>query len=159
MSTSSIPGFISKLSPHSVPETIQRLSALLKSKGVAIFALIDHSGETEKAGLKMRPTQLLIFGNPKGGTPLMLAAPSTAIDLPLKALVWEDADGKVWLSYNSPDYLQQRHGFPADLEKNIAAIEPLLAQVVANNSRGMECPRNETPDIQSIAFAILLALR
>jgi len=132
MSTSSIPGFISKLSPHSVPETIQRLSALLKSKGVAIFALIDHSGEAEKAGLKMRPTQLLIFGNPKGGTPLMLAAPSTAIDLPLKALVWEDADGKVWLSYNSLDYLQQRHGFPADLEKNIAAIEPLLAQVVAN---------------------------
>jgi uncharacterized protein (DUF302 family) len=132
MSTSSIPGFISKLSPHSVPETIQRLSALLKSKGVAIFALIDHSGEAEKAGLRMRPTQLLIFGNPKGGTPLMLAAPSTAIDLPLKALVWEDADGKVWLSYNSPDYLQQRHGFPADLEKNIAAIEPLLAQAVAN---------------------------
>jgi uncharacterized protein (DUF302 family) len=132
MSMSSIPGFISKLSPHSVPETIQRLSALLKSKGVAIFALIDHSGEAEKAGLKMRPTQLLIFGNPKGGTPLMLAAPSTAIDLPLKALVWEDADGKVWLSYNSPDYLQQRHGFPADLGKNIAAIEPLLAQVVAN---------------------------
>lgn len=132
MSMSSIPGFISKLSPHSVPETIQRLSALLKSKGVAIFALIDHSGEAEKAGLKMRPTQLLIFGNPKGGTPLMLAAPSTAIDLPLKALVWEDADGKVWLSYNSPDYLQQRHGFPADLEKNIAAIEPLLAQAVAS---------------------------
>ena len=132
MSTSSIPGFISKLSPHSVPETIQRLSALLKSKGVAIFALIDHRGEAEKAGLKMRPTQLLIFGNPKGGTPLMLAAPSTAIDLPLKALVWEDADGKVWLSYNSPDYLLQRHGFPADLEKNIAAIEPLLAQAVAS---------------------------
>jgi uncharacterized protein (DUF302 family) len=132
MSTSSIPGFISKLSPHSVPETIQRLSALLKSKGVAIFALIDHSGEAEKAGLKMRPTQLLIFGNPKGGTPLMLAAPSTAIDLPLKALVWEDADGKVWLSYNSPDYLQQRHRFPADLEKNIAAIEPLLTQAVAS---------------------------
>jgi uncharacterized protein (DUF302 family) len=132
MSTSSIPGFISKPSLYSVPETIQRLSALLKSKGVAIFALIDHSGEAEKAGLKMRPTQLLIFGNPKGGTPLMLAAPSTAIDLPLKALVWEDADGKVWLSYNSPEYLRQRHGFPADLEENIAAIEPLLAQAVAN---------------------------
>jgi uncharacterized protein (DUF302 family) len=126
MSMSSIPGYISKLSPHSVPETIQRLSALLKSKGVAIFALIDHSGEAEKAGLKMRPTQLLIFGNPKGGTPLMLAAPSTAIDLPLKALVWEDADGKVWLSYNSPDYLQQRHGFPAA------------------NSRGSERTRKET---------------
>jgi uncharacterized protein (DUF302 family) len=104
----------------------------LKSKGLAIFALIDHSGEAEKASLKMRPTQLLIFGNPKGGTPLMLAAPSTAIDLPLKALAWEDAGGKVWLSYNSPDYLRQRHGFPADLEKNIAAIEPLLAQAVAS---------------------------
>ena len=132
MSMNSIPGFISKPSPRSVPETIQRLCALLKSKGVAIFALIDHSGEAEKAGLKMRPTQLLIFGNPKGGTPLMLAARSTAIDLPIKTLVWEDADGKVWLSYNSPDYLRQRHGFPADLEKNIGAIEPLLAQAVAN---------------------------
>ena len=132
MSANSISGFISKPSQHSVQETIQRLGAILKSKGVAIFALVDHGGEAEKAGLKMRPTQLLIFGNPKGGTPLMLAAPSTAIDLPLKALVWEDADGKVWLSYNSPDYLQQRHGFPADLEKNIAAIEPLLAQAIAN---------------------------
>lgn len=131
MSSNSVPGFISKPSQHSVPETIQRLSALLKSKGIAIFALVDHSGEAEKAGLKMRPTQLLIFGNPKAGTPLMVAAPSTAIDLPLKALVWEDADGKVWLSYNSPDYLQQRHGFPSELEKNLAAVEPLLAQAVA----------------------------
>jgi uncharacterized protein (DUF302 family) len=131
MSSNSVPGFISKPSQHSVPETIQRLSALLKSKGVAIFALVDHSGEAEKAGLKMRPTQLLIFGNPKAGTPLMVAVPSTAIDLPLKALAWEDADGKVWLSYNSPDYLQQRHGFPSELEKNLAAVEPLLAQAVA----------------------------
>jgi uncharacterized protein (DUF302 family) len=98
MCSNSIPGFVSKPSQHSVPETIQRLSALLKSKGVAIFAFIDHSGEAEKAGLKMRPTQLLIFGNPKAGTPLMVAAPSTAIDLPLKALAWEDAQGKVWLS-------------------------------------------------------------
>ena len=131
MSSNSVPGFISKPSQHSVPETIQRLSAALRSKGVAIFALVDHSGEAEKAGLKMRPTQLLIFGNPKAGTPLMVAAPSTAIDLPIKALVWEDADGKVWLSYNSPDYLQQRHGFPSELEKNLAAVEPLLAQAVA----------------------------
>jgi uncharacterized protein (DUF302 family) len=131
MSSNSVPGFISKPSQHSVPETIQRLSALLKSKGVAIFALVDHSGEAEKAGLKIRPTQLLIFGNPKAGTPLMVAAPSTAIDLPIKALAWEDADGKVWLSYNSPDYLKQRHGFPAELEKNLAAVEPLLAQAVA----------------------------
>jgi len=119
MNTNSIPGFISKPSQHSVPETIQRLGTILKSKGVAIFALVDHSGEAEKAGLKMRPTQLLIFGNPKAGTPLMVAAPSTAIDLPLKALAWEDAEGKVWLSYNSPEYLQQRHGFPADLDKNL----------------------------------------
>jgi uncharacterized protein (DUF302 family) len=131
MTTNSVPGFISKPSQHSVPETIQRLSAALKSKGVAIFALVDHSGEAEKAGLKMRPTQLLIFGNPKAGTPLMVAAPSIAIDLPIKALVWEDADGKVWLSYNSPDYLRQRHGFPSELEKNLAAVEPLLAQAVA----------------------------
>jgi uncharacterized protein (DUF302 family) len=80
----------------------------------------------------MRPTQLLIFGNPKAGTPLMVAAPSTAIDLPLKALAWEDADSKVWLSYNSPDYLQQRHGFPTELEKNLAAVEPLLAQAIAD---------------------------
>jgi uncharacterized protein (DUF302 family) len=132
MSSNSVPGFISKPSQHSVPETIRRLSALLKSKGVAIFALVDHSGEAEKAGLKMRPTQLLIFGNPKAGTPLMVAAPSTAIDLPLKALAWEDAGGKVWLSYNSPDCLQQRHGFPTELEKNLAAVEPLLAQAVAD---------------------------
>ena len=132
MSSNPVPGFISKPSQHSVQETIQRLSAALKSKGVAIFALVDHSGEAEKAGLKMRPTQLLIFGNPKAGTPLMVAAPSIAIDLPIKALVWEDGDGKVWLSYNSPDYLQQRHGFPTELEKNLAAVEPLLAQAVAD---------------------------
>jgi uncharacterized protein (DUF302 family) len=132
LSSNQVPGFISKPSQHSVPETIQRLSAALKSRGVAIFALVDHSGEAEKAGLKMRPTQLLIFGNPKAGTPLMVAASSTAIDLPIKALAWEDADGKVWLSYNSPDYLQRRHGFPSELEKNLAAVEPLLAQAVAD---------------------------
>lgn len=131
MSENSVPGFVSKPSKYSVPETITRLSASLKVKGIAIFALVDHSGEAEKAGLKMRPTQLLIFGNPKGGTPLMLASPSVAIDLPLKALVWQDEAGKVWLSFNSPEYLQQRHGFPADLEKNIAVIEPLFDQAVA----------------------------
>lgn len=131
MSANSVPGFVSKPSKHSVTETVTRLSAILNAKGVAIFALVDHSGEAEKAGLKMRPTQLLIFGNPKGGTPLMIATPSVAIDLPLKALVWQDEAGKVWLSFNSPDYLQQRHGFPADLEKNIAAIEPLFDQALA----------------------------
>src|SRR6266403_4573531 len=105
-------GIIDVPSRYSVPETLARLHSILKEKGMTVFALIDHSGEAEKAGMKMRPTQLLIFGSPKGGTPLMIAAPSVAIDLPLKALVWEDERGKVWLSYNAPEFLQQRHGFP-----------------------------------------------
>lgn len=117
---------------HGVPETLDRLERLLKERGVMVFARIDFSGDAARAGLTMRPEQMLIFGNPKAGTPLMQAEPVAGIDLPLKALVWEDADGKVWLSYNSPDYLQQRHGFPTDLGRNIAAIEPLLAQAVAN---------------------------
>jgi uncharacterized protein (DUF302 family) len=100
----------------------------LQGKGVTLFATIDHSGEAAKVGMKMRPTKLLIFGNPKGGTPLMLAAPSSAIDLPLKILVWEDAAGKVWVSYNSPAYLQKRHGFPPDLVQNIAVVEMLAAK-------------------------------
>src|ERR1700727_1492575 len=125
MSMSSIPGYISKLSPHSVPETIQRLSALLKSKGVAIFALIDHSGEAEKAGLHMPPTQLLIFGNPKGGTPIMLAVPLSAIDLPIKALAWQDAEGKVWLSYNDPQYLKTRFSVPDELLASISGLNAL----------------------------------
>jgi uncharacterized protein (DUF302 family) len=113
-----------------VPETLTRLQAILKEKSVTVFALIDHSGEAEKAGLKMRPTQLLIFGSPKGGTPLMVAAPRLAIDLPLKALAWEDEQGQVWLSYNSPEYLQQRHDFPAELLKNIAGIAALIQKAV-----------------------------
>ncbi len=87
-----------------------------------------HSGEAEKAGMKMRPTKLLIFGNPKAGTPVMLAAPSSAIDLPLKILIWEDAQGKVWLSYNSPGYLQDRHGFPAELLEKISIVENLATK-------------------------------
>ena len=97
---------------------------------MTVFALVDHSGEAEKAGLTMRPTQLLIFGSPKGGTPLMVAAPRLAIDLPLKALAWQDEAGQVWLSYNSPEYLQQRHGFPAELMKNIAGIAGLVQRAV-----------------------------
>jgi uncharacterized protein (DUF302 family) len=123
-------GMIDVPSRHSVPETLARLQAILKEKGIAVFALIDHSGEAEKAGLAMPPTQLLIFGNPKGGTPLMVAAPRLAIDLPLKALAWQDEQGKVWLSYNSPEYLQERHGFPADLMKNIAGIAALVQKAV-----------------------------
>ena len=111
-------------------ETLARLQSILKEKGMMVFALIDHSGEAEKAGLTMRPTQLLIFGSPKGGTPLMVAAPRLAIDLPLKALAWQDEQGQVWLSYNSPEYLQQRHGFPAELMKNIAGVSALIQKAV-----------------------------
>jgi uncharacterized protein (DUF302 family) len=121
-------GIIDKLSHHSVGETVDRLKGILQSKGVALFAMIDHSGEAKKVGMKMRPTKLLIFGSPKAGTPLMLAAPSVAIDLPLKILVWEDGQGKVWVSYNSPTYLQQRHGIAPQLLQNIAVVETLAAK-------------------------------
>lgn len=123
-------GIIDVPSRYSVPETLARLQAILGEKSVTVFALIDHSGEAEKVGLAMRPTQLLVFGSPKGGTPLMVAAPRVAIDLPLKALAWQDEQGQVWLSYNSADYLQQRHGFPADLVKNITGIAALIQKAV-----------------------------
>jgi uncharacterized protein (DUF302 family) len=120
-------GIVKIPSHHSVAETVDKLKTILRSKGVTLFALVDHSGEAEKAGLKMPPTKLLIFGNPKGGTPLMLAAPSTAIDLPLKILVAEDTEGKVWISYNSPEYLKERHRFPDNLVPNIAVVQALAA--------------------------------
>src|SRR6202047_447020 len=118
-------GIVDKLSHHSVDETVERLKGILQSKGVTRFGIVDHSGEAEKVGMKMRPTKLLIFGSPKAGTPLMQAAPSVAIDLPLKILVWEDGQGRVWVSYNSPSYLQQRHGVPQELMPNVAVIETL----------------------------------
>jgi len=121
-------GIVSRPSNHPVDETVEKLKGILQAKGVALFALVDHSGEAEKVGMKMRPTKLLIFGSPKAGTPLMLAAPSVAIDLPLKILVWEDGAGKVWVSYNSPAYLQQRHGLPQDLLQNIAVVETLAVK-------------------------------
>jgi uncharacterized protein (DUF302 family) len=111
-----------------VDETVEKIKALLQAKGVKLFTVIDHSGEAAAAGLKMPPTKLLIFGNPKGGTPLMLAAPSVAIDLPLKLLIWEDADGKRWISYTSPQYLKQRHALPDGLLKNIAVMEALATE-------------------------------
>ncbi len=123
-------GLIHLASKHSVDETMQRLEELLKQKGVALFARIDHSGEAANAGLEMRPTKLLIFGSPKAGTPLMQASPTLAIDLPLKALFWQNADGKVWLTYNDPAYLQQRHGIPAELLPNIAGVSGLFAKAV-----------------------------
>jgi uncharacterized protein (DUF302 family) len=121
-------GIVDVPSNHSVDETMEKVKSILQSKGITLFALVDHSGEAEKVGMKMPPTKLLIFGNPKGGTPLMLAAPSVAIDLPLKILVWEDGQGKVWLSYNSPEYLQERHGLPRDLLQNIAVVGTLAAK-------------------------------
>ena len=123
-------GLIHTQSPRSVDETLQRLRSALESKGIMIFATIDHSGEAAKVGMEMHPTKVLIFGNPKGGTPVMLAAPTTAIDLPLKALVWEDAQGKVWVTQNSVEYLQQRHSFPEDLEKNLAGAVTLIEKAV-----------------------------
>ena len=121
-------GIIDKASHRSVDETVDRLKNILQSKGVALFALVDHGGEAAKVGLKMPPAKLLIFGSPKAGTPLMVAAPRSAIDLPLKILVWEDNQGKVWVSYNSPEYLKDRHGLPQELLSNIAVVETLAAK-------------------------------
>lgn len=118
-------GIIDVPSNHSVDETVDRVTNILQAKGITLFALVDHSGEAEKMGMKMPPTKLLIFGSPKAGTPLMLASPSIAIDLPLKILVWQDEQGKVWVSYNSPEYLQQRHDLPQDLVQNIAVVGTL----------------------------------
>ncbi len=112
-------------SNHSVDETVEKLKAILQLKGIKLFALIDHSGEAIKAGMKMRPTKLLIFGNPKAGTPVMLAAPSSAIDLPLKVLIWENGRGKAWVSYNSPAYLQARHNIPVEVLPDVSVIEAL----------------------------------
>ena len=123
-------GMIHLGSPHSVPETLDRLESALRGHGLAVFCRVDHSGEAAKAGLRMRPTQLIIFGSPKSGTPLMVASPTLAIDLPLKTLAWEDADGKVWLSYNSPEYLEQRHHVPHELIGNLAGAAALLQKAV-----------------------------
>ncbi len=121
-------GIINISSNHSVDQTVDKLKAILQAKGVTLFALVDHSGEAEKIGLTMPPTKLLIFGSPKAGTPLMLAAPSIAIDLPLKILVSQDTAGKVWVSWNSPAYLQQRHGIPDQLLQNIVVVETLATK-------------------------------
>jgi uncharacterized protein (DUF302 family)/uncharacterized membrane protein YidH (DUF202 family) len=128
MPTAKDKGIIDKPSNHSVEQTVEKLKNILQSKGITLFALVDHSGEAEKVGMKMHPTKLLIFGSPKAGTPLMLAAPSSAIDLPLKILIWEDNQGKAWISYNSPDYLKERHGLPQELLQNIAVVETLAAK-------------------------------
>lgn len=123
-------GLIQTSSRYGMDETIERLQTTFREKGMQVFAVIDHSGEAEKVGLKMRPTKVIIFGSPKGGTPLMVAAPSLAIDLPLKVLVEQGADGKVSVTYNDPEYLQKRHGVPAELIKNLAGAGALIAKAV-----------------------------
>jgi uncharacterized protein (DUF302 family) len=123
-------GLINIPSNHSVDETVEKLKTILQLKGITLFALIDHSGEAAKVGMKMRPTKLLIFGNPKAGTPVMLTAPSSAIDLPLKILIWEDAQGKAWVTYNDPGYLQERHNIPIELLPNVSVIEALAKSAV-----------------------------
>jgi uncharacterized protein (DUF302 family) len=121
-------GIVSVESVHSVDAALHNLTTLLHDRGVTVFALIDHSGEAEKVGMPMRNTKLLIFGNPRGGTPLMLASPTAALDLPLKILIWEDAQGKVWLTYNSVEFIRQRHHLTPELAANIAVIDTLARQ-------------------------------
>jgi len=128
MATTTENGIISIPSDHSVDQTVEKLRGILQLREVTLFALVDHSGEAQKVGMKMHPTKLLIFGSPKAGTPLMLAAPTSAIDLPLKILIWEDARAKVWVSYNAPACLQGRHGIPEELLQNIAVVETLAAK-------------------------------
>jgi len=129
--TDAASGVVTIPTQHSVDEAVRRLEQMLADKGIQLFALVDHSGEAEKAGLQMPPTKLVIFGSPKAGTPLMLATPSIAIGLPLKLLIWEDKNGSVWISYNAPAYLMARHGLPQDLLANIAVIEKLAAAVAS----------------------------
>jgi uncharacterized protein (DUF302 family) len=128
--TSTENGIVTLPCHHTVEQTVIKLEDTLRAKGIKLFALVDHSGEAELAGMHMPPTKLLIFGNPKAGTPLMIASPTIAIDLPVKILVWEDVSGNVWISYNSGAYLQARHGLPPDLLQNIAVTE-VLARAAA----------------------------
>jgi uncharacterized protein (DUF302 family) len=119
-------GMVRLASHHPVAETIERLESLLRARGVAVFARIDFAADAQRAGLSMRPEQLLVFGNPKAGTPLMVAAPSAGIDLPFKVVAWEDAEGRAWLAYNSPDHIVNRHGLDCTFATNLAALVPLI---------------------------------
>ena len=136
-------GLVHLGSTRSVSETMNALESVVQGRGLSVLARIDHSGEAAKAGLTMPPTELLIFGSPISGTPLMLAIPTVAIDLPLKALVWQDSHGRVWLTYNSSQYLQERHDIPDQLLKNIAGIGCIAEEAVLRV--------NGTPDIESRA--------
>ncbi len=119
-------GIVRIAAQGSAAQTAARLEALLKERGILVFAHLDFTADAARAGLTMRPEQLLIFGNPKAGTPLLQAEPTAGLDLPLKALIWEDAEGHTWIAYNDPEYLLRRHGLPATLGPNLAAVIPLL---------------------------------
>jgi uncharacterized protein (DUF302 family) len=123
-------GIVNKLSPYSAPETLRRLEKAVQAKGLTVFAQIDHSGEAERVGLTLRPTHVLIFGSPRAGTPLMVASPLLALDLPLKVLVWQDGEGRVWMSYNSTAYLANRYAIPSELTKNIAGVDALVDEAL-----------------------------
>src|ERR1700722_17101228 len=127
-------GTVDVRSRYSVRETIDRLESLVKTRGLTVFARIDFSGDAERAGLAMRPMQMLLFGNPKAGTPLLLASPRSGLDLPLRALAWEDANGGVWVSSNSPDYLASRHGLTAELIARIAGVGALIEGAAAEGA-------------------------
>jgi uncharacterized protein (DUF302 family) len=137
MAPSTGTGIINTSSSQTVDQTVERLKQILAEKGVTLFALVDHSGEAAKVGMKMPSTKLLIFGSPKAGTPIMQAAPSIAIDLPFKILIWEDSDGKVWVSYNSAEYLQERHDVPSQLLPNLRVVE-VLASNAATEPKSVE---------------------
>jgi uncharacterized protein (DUF302 family) len=127
--TGPVPGISHTPSPHPVGDTVDRLAEAVRAAGATLFAIVDHSGEAERAGLSMRPTKLLIFGSPVAGTPVMVAAPLSAIDLPLKVLVWEDADGAVWMTHLDAGWLAGRHGIPPELAGPLAAPGKLAAGV------------------------------
>lgn len=129
MAASATNGIVSIPSSYSVDQTLASLQNILNAKGITVFAVVDHSGEAEKVGLAMPPTKLVLFGSPKAGTPLMLASPGTAIDLPLKILISEDREKKVWVSYNSLAYLQERHSLPHQLIQNLAAVEAVATAI------------------------------
>lgn len=126
-------GVVTKACPRSVAEAVDRLRQLIDAHGLVLFAVIDHSGEAIRAGLQMTDTKLVIFGSPKAGTPVMVAAPLAALDLPLKLLIWEDGDSAVWVSYNSPAYLAERHHLGDELRARLEPIDAISDAVVAGS--------------------------
>jgi uncharacterized protein (DUF302 family) len=134
-SAASESGVVRIASSHTVAGTVARLEGLLREHGIIVFARIDFSGDAERAGLTLRPEQMLVFGNPKAGTPLMQAEPAAGLDLPIKALVFEDAGGKTWIAWNDPHYIVRRHGLPASLAANLAAVVPLIERAAQPNAR------------------------